>query len=108
MTVKLPQPVGAYFAAANAHDADRVADCFAADAVVRDEGVDSRGRDAVRDWAETTSRRYRPQAEVLAVAEVADRIVVTARVAGDFPGSPVDLRYRFQLAGRQIAGLEIS
>jgi ketosteroid isomerase-like protein len=96
-----------YFAAANAHDADHVAACFAEDAVVRDEGRDIHGRNGVRAWAEDTSRKYQHRADVMSVEKTADRIVVTARVAGNFPGSPIDLRYRFKLAGRLIAGLEI-
>ena len=35
-------------------------------------------------------------------------MTVTARVTGDFPGSPVDLRYRFTLEGATIARLEIT
>jgi ketosteroid isomerase-like protein len=108
MTLKLPEPLSEYFAAANAHDPDGVAACFEPDAVVRDEGKDIRGRDAIRAWSETTSRKYHHRADPSAVEEAAGRIVVTARVAGDFPGSPIDLRYRFILAGRRIAGLEIS
>jgi len=107
MTPKLPEPLSGYFAAANAHDPDRVADCFAADAVVHDEGLDIRGRDAIRAWAETTSRKYHHRTDPSAVEEVAGRTVVTARVTGNFPGSPIDLRFHFKLAGRQIAGLEI-
>jgi ketosteroid isomerase-like protein len=107
MNLTLPEPLSEYFAAANAEDADRVAACFAANAVVRDEGRDIRGRDAIRTWAEETSRKYHHRADAAAVEEVADRTVVTAHVAGDFPGSPIDLRYRFELAGTQIAGLEI-
>ena len=108
MTLKLPEPLSDYFAAANAHDPDRVAACFAADAVVHDEGIDIRGRDAIRAWAEKTSLKYHHRTDPSAVEEVADRTVVTARVAGDFPGSPIGLRYRFRLAGAQIAGLEIA
>ena len=107
MTLKLPEPLGEYFAAANAHDADRVAACFAEDAVVRDEGRDIHGRNAVRAWVEDTSRKYRYKVDVVAVEEVAYRAVVTVHLTGDFPGSPIDLRYRFKLADRQIAGLEI-
>jgi uncharacterized protein (TIGR02246 family) len=107
MTLKLPESLSEYFAAANAHDPDRVAACFAADAVVSDEGHDICGRDAIRAWVEETSRKYHHRADAAAVEEIADRTVVTAHVAGDFPGSPIDLRYRFKLAGRQIAGLEI-
>jgi hypothetical protein len=74
---------------------------------VRDEGADIHGRAAVRAWAEETSRKYRFRADILAIEEVADRTVATAHLTGDFPGSPIDLRYRFKLADRQIAGLEI-
>ena len=35
-------------------------------------------------------------------------VSVTARVTGDVPGSPVDLRYRFRLQGAAIARLEIA
>jgi ketosteroid isomerase-like protein len=108
MTLTLPKVLAEYFAATNAGDADRVAACFAGDAVVHDEGGDIRGRDAVRAWAEETRRKYRYRAEVLKVEEAADRIVVTAHVSGDFPGSPIDLRYRFKLAGAEIIALDIS
>jgi len=33
--------------------------------------------------------------------------VVTSRLTGNFPGSPVDLRYFFRLEGDKIASLEI-
>ena len=107
MTLTLPRSLAEYFAAANAGDADRVAACFAEDAIVRDEGRDIRGRDAVRAWAEETCRKYRYRAEVLTVEAAADRTVVTAHLTGDFPGNPVDLRYRFKLAGTEIIALEI-
>ena len=107
MIVKLPEPLGEYFAAANERDADRVAACFAEDGLVHDEGQDISGRDAVRAWADETGRKYRYRADVLSVGETADRTVVKARVTGEFPGSPVELQYRFKLSGRRIAALEI-
>jgi hypothetical protein len=33
---------------------------------------------------------------------------LTGRVSGDFPGSPIDLRYVFTLTGGRIERLEIS
>jgi ketosteroid isomerase-like protein len=108
MAVTLPKSVAEYFAAANSDDADRVAACFAEDAVVRDEGREIHGRDAVRAWAEEVRRKYRFHAEVMTVEEAADRTVVTAHLTGDFPGNPVDLRYRFKLRGPEIIALEIS
>jgi len=105
--VQVPQAIADYFAAANTDDADRVAACFADDAVVRDEGRDIRGRSAVRVWAQDTRRKYRYHAAVRAAEKVADRTIVTAHLTGDFPGSPIDLCYRFKLAGGKIAALEI-
>jgi len=107
MTVKLPEPLGEYFEAANTDDAQRVAACFAEDAVVHDEGRDFVGRAAVRAWAEEARRKYRFRAEVLSMEAEADRTVVTAHLTGDFPGNPVDLHYRFKVAGGEIAALEI-
>ena len=43
----------------------------------------------------------------MAVEAVADRTAVRAHLTGDFPGNPVDLDYRFKLAGAAITLLEI-
>jgi len=51
MTVKMPKPIAQSFVAANTDDADRIAACFAKDAVVCDEGRDMRGRGATRAGA---------------------------------------------------------
>ena len=63
MIVQLPQPLADYFAAANADDPDRVAACFAPDAVVRDEGRNRHGRVAIRAWAAEVRRKYHFHAE---------------------------------------------
>jgi NAD(P)-dependent dehydrogenase (short-subunit alcohol dehydrogenase family) len=107
MTVKLPLPIARYFQAANGDDADAIAGGFAADAHVLDEGRDHYGRDAVRTWADDARRRYRFHAEPRSLEPGPDGGVVTAHLTGDFPGAPADLRYRFTLAGDQIADLEI-
>src|SRR5258708_7392803 len=108
MTVKLPLPVARYFEAANGDDVDAVAAGFALDAHVRDEGRDHHGRDAVRAWADSARRRYRFYAEPRSLEPEPDGGVVTAHLTGNFPGAPTDLRYRFTLAGDEIAGLEIT
>jgi ketosteroid isomerase-like protein len=106
--VKLPTIIAEYFAAANEDDADHVAACFADDAVVHDEGRNIRGSSAVRAWAKETRRKYRYHAEIVRIEEkTAGRTIVTAHLTGDFPGSPIDLRYRFKYADSKIIALEI-
>jgi ketosteroid isomerase-like protein len=105
MSMELPTAIAAYIAASNAHDA--AAACFADDAVVWDEGRERQGNAAIRGWMEEVSEKYRPAVEVIDVAETDDKTIVTGRVSGNFPGSPVELRYAFTLAGEKIARLEI-
>ena len=106
---RLAQPIAAYIAAANAQDIDAVTGCFAVSAVVHDEKRDRRGIAAIREWAEEVSAKYRPTVEVLSVAETnGETTVLRGRVSGDFPGSPVELRYVFKAKGEKIERLEIS
>ena len=107
MTLELPQPIAAYVAADNAGDDAALAACFAADAVVHDEGRTIRGVDAILAWKAESKRKYRYTVEPLAVAEAEGGAVLTARVSGQFPGSPVELRYVFGLKDGGIASLEI-
>lgn len=106
--MRLPEPLAAYFAAANARDAGKAVAFFAADAVVRDEGHEHHGTEAIRGWIEGTNANYRPAFEPKSVTGSADRPQVETVVSGDFAGSPVRLRYSFQLDNGKIARLEIA
>jgi len=102
----LPEPIAAYFAA-DRRDGRAVAQCFTDDAVVRDEGREHAGAAAIEAWKTAASARYRYTAEPLGIAREDDSYLVRARVSGDFPGSPAELRYRFRLAGERIVSLEV-
>lgn len=105
--VDLPAAIEAYFAADRSGDLDALASCFTADALVRDEGRDHAGVDAIRRWKADASRAYSYTATPFASADDAGCTIVTSRLVGTFPGSPVDLRYQFRLEGDRIAALEI-
>lgn len=108
MSRELPEPIATYFAGVNRHHVDAMLAPFAEAAVVKDEGQERRGLPAIREWMEETTRKYRATVAVADVAEMDGKTVVTGRVSGNFPGSPVDLRYAFNLAGGSISRLEIS
>ena len=107
MTITLPQPIATYVAADNAGDDAALAACFTADAVVRDEGRTIRGLDAILAWKAESKRKYQYTVEPIAVIEAEGGAVLTGRVSGQFPGSPVELRYVFGLKGGRIETLEI-
>jgi len=98
MPLDLPEPLPRYFAAQNALDADAMTACFAPDAVVHDEGGTYTGGAAIRGWKRDTIAKYGISIEPLEATRQDDKTVVVARVAGNFPGSPADLTYRFGLS----------
>lgn len=107
MPVNLPAPIAAYIVAENEDDPAALADCFAEHAVVQDEGRTMRGLAAIQQWKRETKQKYHHTVEPLACIQKDDKAVVTARLTGDFPGSPVDLQFIFGLEGDRIASLEI-
>lgn len=107
MPVSLPKPIADYFTA-DATNETAVANCFTADATVVDEKQTHRGRDAIARWKAETSSKYDYRSEPVSIDDKDGRVVVTAHLTGNFPGSPVDLRYAFTLSGDAIARLEIA
>jgi len=104
----LTGPVANYIAAANTQDIEAVTAIFSEGAVVRDEGQNRQGISAIRQWAVEVSKKYHPTVEALDVAQSDGKTILSGRVSGDFPGSPIDLRYVFTLNGGKIERLEIS
>lgn len=107
MAIELPGPVAAYFKADEGGDTSQLARCFTPDAVVKDEGHTYAGRDAIQNWKAEAGKKFTYTCEPIKLETVDDRSVVTGHLVGDFPGSPIDLRFIFKLQGDEIAELEI-
>ena len=105
--IDLPAPVAAYFAA-DTTGAEAVAQCFSDGAVVIDKRQEYRGRTAIARWKAEASATFPYTVERLGVHVSGDQTTATGRVTGEFPGSPVELQYRFTLEGDKIARLEIA
>ncbi len=106
MTPKMPKPIAAYFTA-DKGDSEAIAQCFIEDAVVKDEGHTYSGLAAIKRWKAETSTKYTYTSEPFACEQKNGKTVVTSRLTGNFPGSPVNLRFFFGLDGDKIATLEI-
>jgi SnoaL-like domain len=107
MAIHLPAPIEIYFASENARDTEGADRCFAAHAIVRDEGRTIEGVAAIKAWRIEAGEKYHHTVEPLSVAERYGKTIVTARVSGNFPGSPVNLDHIFELHGDRIVSLEI-
>ena len=107
MNIKLPAQLEAYFVSENTHDTSAIARWFANDATVRDEGRSIEGIAAIKAWRVETAEKYQHSIEPLAVSTRDGKVVVTARVSGNFPGSPITLDHIFEIEGGKIVSLEI-
>jgi hypothetical protein len=105
-SLNLPKPLAAYFAA-DRGDGEAVSQCFTDNAVVKDEGHTHRGRAAIKAWKTDAAAKYEYTSEPVVCEEKDGKIVVTSHLVGNFPGSPVDLRFFFKLEGDKIASLDI-
>ena len=106
MTLDLPKPIAAYFSA-DKGDAESFSHCFTEEAIVKDEGHTYHGRAAIKQWKAEASTKYQYTSEPFVCERRDGQVIVTSRPTGNFPGSPVNLRFFFRLEGDQIESLEI-
>lgn len=104
--LNLPEPIAAYFEADKRHG-EAVARCFTNQGVVKDEGQTHSGPAAIKAWKTAASAKYSYISEPFAVEQKEGRYIVTSRLTGNFPGSPVNLRFSFHLERGKIASLVI-
>ncbi len=104
----LPEVVTRYLDAHRVRDTDTALATFEADAVVVDDGRTYAGRDAIREFLTRAASEFTYTTTLIATEQLGpEQFVAVHHVAGDFPGSPVDLRYRFDLRDDRIVSLVI-
>jgi len=107
MKTPVPAVIESYFQASNANDIDALVVCFAPDATVTDEKQTHRRTAEIKAWSIDVRKKYEFRTEVLKAVEKSGVNIVTAKVSGNFPGSPVDLDFKFALVKDKIASLDI-
>jgi hypothetical protein len=107
MKTEIPTIIESYFRASNTNDIEALVACFSPEATVIDENQTHRGTRQIKDWSVNVRKKFQFQTEILRAAKNPDGTTVTAKVSGSFPGSPVDLDFRFALQGNKITGLQI-
>jgi hypothetical protein len=107
MSLQLPASIKRYIEIANSGAPEAVPECFATDAIVRDEGQTYEGVAAIKNWMAATKKKYGHTVTPLELAERGSESVLKARLAGSFPGSPITVNLNFVLAGGKIRSLTI-
>jgi hypothetical protein len=104
--MNLPDIISKVVKAQNEFDSAAYAGCFAEHAQVFDEGKTHHGKAEIESWIDQANKEYRATMEPVAYDE--KEHILSAKTSGNFPGSPIVLKYHFQLADGIIESLRIS
>jgi ketosteroid isomerase-like protein len=105
--MNLPPVIPRYIEASNAHNVEAIVDCFADDAVVRDENATRHGKIDIGCWAMETIQKYKFHFKPLSADGRGTKTILSVEVSGSFPGSPVTLDYHFTIVNDKIESLII-
>lgn len=103
----MPDIVNMYFDADSGSNADALSETFSIEAVVEDEGSRHQGVVAIREWWVAAKEATQYVSEPFESTVDGNKVLVRAKVGGQFPGSPVTLSYAFTIKDGKIAWLEI-
>jgi ketosteroid isomerase-like protein len=101
----LPAMIKRFFEASNRHDTAATIGCFTRDVTLEDQFGEYVGRAAVENRLIEVNHKFRPAFAILRVKPTEADVGLVVSVSGDFPGSPVQLDFHFQLRGGKISAL---
>ncbi|MBT9395409.1 nuclear transport factor 2 family protein [Hymenobacter sp. NST-14] len=105
--LSLPTPLAAYMQAVNARNTAAALRCFTPQAHVHDDGHHYHGQAEIGAWLTRTQQATPFTQEATHVEAAAAETVVTLRVTGRFPCSPLTLQADFRLADDLIRDLRL-
>lgn len=89
-------------------DSHSYSECFSDDAQVFDEGKTHKGKEEIKNWNEKTNKEYKTKLEVIDVFNEEKMTVLTTKVSGTFDGSPIVLKYNFEIKNEKVSSLKIT
>lgn len=103
--MNLPKVVEQLVKTQNEFDSAAYAQCFTETAVVVDEGKTHTGRPAIEQWIDKANKDYRATMKPLEYSETEQ--ILSSEVSGNFPGSPIVLKYHYEFEDGLIQALRI-
>jgi hypothetical protein len=104
--MNLPNIISELVKTQNNFDSHAYADCFTETAVVFDEGKTHNGKTEIENWIDNANKEYKAVMKPLDYNE--NESILSAEISGTFPGSPLVLKYHFELNEGLIQSLKIT
>ena len=106
--MNLPKVISDLVNAQNNFDSTAYANCFSENAVVFDEGKTHNGRLDIQQWIDESNEKYKSVMKPLEYTENGTSSVLSAECYGTFPGSPITLKFHFDIVAGQIQHLKVT
>ena len=106
--MNLPNVMAALVKAQDNYDSAAYANCFSETAVVFDEGKVYNGRNEIKKWIEKANEKYKTVMQPVEYTETGSTSILAAKISGTFDGSPVVLKYHFEIADGLIQSLKVT
>ncbi|WP_449386875.1 nuclear transport factor 2 family protein [Chryseobacterium lineare] len=104
--MNLPNIISELVKAQNEFDSAAYTNCFAENAEVFDEGKTHNGKAEIEKWIDKSNKEYKATMEPVDYDEKED--ILSAKVTGSFPGSPIILKFHFDIAEGKIQHLKVT
>lgn len=106
--MNLPKVVSDLVEAQNNFDSVTYANCFSETAVVYDERKTHKGRKEIELWIKESNEKYQSVMKPLEYTSNGTSSVLSAECSGTFPGSPITLKFHFDIIAGQIQHLKVT
>lgn len=104
--MNLPKVIEELVKTQNEFDSVAYANCFTDDAQVSDEGKTHNGKAEIEKWIDKSNKDYKATMEPVDYDEKED--ILSAKIAGSFPGSPLILKFHFKITDGKIQSLKVT
>ncbi|ABQ06861.1 hypothetical protein [Flavobacterium johnsoniae] len=106
--MNLPKVITDLINAQNSFDSIAYANCFSENAQVFDEGKTHNGKLDIQNWIEESNQKYRSVMKPLEYTENGTSSILSAECSGTFDGSPIILKFHFDIADGKIQNLKVT
>lgn len=106
--MNLPKVVTDLIKAQNEFDSVAYANCFSETGVMFDEGRTHEGRGKIQHMIDEANKKYQSVMNPLEYTENGTTSVLLAECSGTFPGSPIKLKFHFDIVNGQIQHLKVT
>lgn len=106
--MNLPKIITDLIKAQDHFDTVAYSNCFAETAVFCDEGKTHKGKVAIQNWISEGNEKYKTVMKPIECTKTGTTDILTAAISGTFDGSPIVLKYHFEIIDGLIQSLEIT